>query len=129
METKGSESIDIKATPERAYNLLIDLSRVADVGPLFTSAQWLEGATGPHAGAHFTGRDATGADNECRVLRAMPGDDWAFKTDIASDARVTWRYAFDRTDDGCTVTVKWDGATPAADVAASLANLKRLAEQ
>jgi len=128
METKGSESIDIKASPERAYNLLIDLSRAGDVGPLFASAEWLEGATGPHAGAHFMGHDAAGNDIECRVLRAMPGDEWAFKSDLASDAPSTWRYEFDRTDDGCTVTVKWDGAMAAGDVGASLAQLKRLAE-
>jgi len=128
METRSSESIDIEATPERAYNLLIDLTRTGEIGPLFTSAQWLEGATGPHAGAHFMGHREGGGEIECRVLRAMPGEEWAFKTDLASDAPATWRYAFERADDGCTVTVKWDDATTAADVAASLASLKRLAE-
>jgi hypothetical protein len=127
VQTKSSETITIGASPERVYNLLIDLARVGETGPLFTSADWLEGATGPHAGAHFMGHGAAG-DNECRVLRAMPGEEWAFKTDISSGSPATWRYEFDRTEDGCTVTVKWDGTTAASAVVESLGTLKRLAE-
>jgi Polyketide cyclase / dehydrase and lipid transport len=128
VQTKSSETITIGSSPDRVYNLLIDLGRVGETGPLFASAEWLGGATGPHAGAHFVGRGADGTDNECRVLRAMPGEEWAFKTDITSESPATWRYELERTDDGCEVTVKWDSATPTNDVTDSLSSLKRLAE-
>jgi hypothetical protein len=147
METKGSDSIEIAASPERVYNLLIDLSRVGEISPECAEASWLDGATAPHAGARFTGtnRGALGEwTTECRVLRAMPGEEWAFKSNIASDTPTTWRYTFKRRDDGCTVKVTWDAPLlavpgieekmPARDeqlkqnVTTSLANLKRLAE-
>jgi hypothetical protein len=81
---------------------------------------------------------------ECRVLRAMPGVEWAFKSNIASDTPTTWRYTFTRAETGCTVKVTWDAPMLAVagiaekgagrdeelrqNVATSLANLKRLAE-
>ena len=147
METKGSDSIEIAATPERVYNLLIDLARVGEISPECAEASWLDGVTAPHAGAHFTGTNRSPMGEwttECRVLRAMPGVEWAFKSNIASDTPTTWRYAFKPTGSGCTVKVTWDApmlALPGIEekmpgrdeqlkqnVATSLANLKRLAE-
>jgi hypothetical protein len=132
METKGSDSVEIKASPERVYNLLIDLSRIGETSPGFTSAEWLDGATAPHASAKFRVQTTGGASEDCRVLRAMPGDEWAFKEDVASDTPTTWRYAFKRTPDGCMVKLSWDAPAGADQVAgaatSSLANLKQLAE-
>ena len=78
------------------------------------------------------------------VLRAMPGVEWAFKSNISSETPTTWRYTFKRTDGGCAVKVTWDApllAVPAVadqmperdvelkqNVSTSLSNLKRLAE-
>jgi hypothetical protein len=147
METKGSDSIAIAASPERVYNLLIDLSRVGEISPECAAASWLDGVEAPHAGAHFTGTNRNEHaewTTECRVLRAMPGEEWAFKSNIASATPTTWRYTFKPADGGCTVKVTWDApllAVPGieehmpkrdevlkANVATSLANLKRLAE-
>jgi hypothetical protein len=147
METKGSDSIDISASPESVYNLLIDLARIGEISPECGESSWMDGVTGPHAGAHFTGtnRNFRGEwTTECRVLRAMPGVEWAFKSNIASDTPTTWRYTFKPTDRGCAVKVTWDApmlALPGIDeqmpgrddelkqnVSTSLTNLKRLAE-
>jgi hypothetical protein len=147
METKGSDSIAINATPERVYNLLIDLARIGEISPECAEASWLDGVQAPHAGAHFTGTNRAPHGEwttECRVLRAMPGVEWAFKSNVASETPTTWRYAFKPADDGCTVKVTWDAPLlgvpgieekmPGRDaqlkenVATSLANLKRLAE-
>jgi hypothetical protein len=147
VETKGSDSIEIASSPERVYNLLIDLSRIGEISPECIESTWLDGVQAPHAGAHFTGTNRRAASEwttECRVLRAMPGVEWAFKAGISSETPTTWRYTFKRTDGGCTVKVAWDApllAVPAIEaqmpdrdeqlrrnVATSLANLKRLAE-
>ena len=128
MEATGTESIGINATAERAYNLLIDLSRMGEVSPTFASDEWLDGATAPHAGAHFMAHPTDGSDVECRVLRAMPGEEWAFKANLAAETPETWRYTFDHAGEGSVVTVKWDGPTPPGDVAKSLTELKRIAE-
>jgi hypothetical protein len=147
METKGSATIDIAASPEDVYNLLIDLGRIGEISPECQSAEWLDGATAPHAGARFVGRNATGGfewQTECRVLRAMPGEEWAFKSNIAGDNPTTWRYKLRRTDGGSQVTVTFDApslsdpglqkAMPGRyeklceNIATSLDNLKRLAE-
>jgi hypothetical protein len=147
METKGADSIEIGASPEQVYNLLIDLGRVGDISPECREAEWLDGVTAPHAGARFEGRNKNGDlewSTECRVLRAMPGEEWAFKANVASDTPTTWRYRLKRNGDGCSVTLAWDApllakpgiedvmpgrdAQLAANAATSLANLKRLAE-
>ena len=147
METKGSDSIEIAASPERVYNLLIDLAHVGDISPECAEAAWLDGVQAPHAGAHFTGTNRASWGEwttECRVLRAMPGVEWAFKSNISSETPTTWRYTFKPTGDGCAVKVTWDAPLlglpgieekmPGRDaglkenVATSLANLKRLAE-
>jgi hypothetical protein len=132
MDTKGSESVEIEASPERVYNLLIDLTQVGRTSPGFTNAEWLDGATAPHAGATFRVKGRDGAPVDCRVLRAMPGEEWAFKENATGDAPTTWRYGLKRTDGGCVVKLTWDapeGAGTVADAAkGSLTSLKQLAE-
>ena len=111
METKGSDSIDIAASPERVYNLLIDLTRIGEISPECAEAAWLDGVQAPHAGRALHGYEPGGAlrvDHRCCVLRAMPGVEWAFKSNVASYTPITWRYGFKPTDAGCTVKVTWD---------------------
>ncbi|HEX7097157.1 MAG TPA: SRPBCC family protein, partial [Acidimicrobiales bacterium] len=104
MASKGSESITIGASPERVYNLLIDLANLDGISPEFQRAEWLEGLTGPHAGATFRAYPRDGGDGvPCRVLRAMPGEEFAFKTNTTSGSPATWRYELERDGDGCTV--------------------------
>lgn len=134
MDSKGSQSITINTSPERVYNLLIDLGNLREISPEFTRAEWLDGLTGPHAGARFMGYGADGAPGvECRVLRAMPGDEWAIKTDLGSESPATWRYELTHDGDACGLTLRWDapGRDPdavAKAVAASLQALKQRAE-
>jgi hypothetical protein len=147
METKGSATVDIAASPEDVYNLLIDLNRIGDISPECHRAEWLEGVTAPHAGARFVGHNAAGGfewKTECRVLRAMPGVEWAFKSNISGDKPTTWRYNLKPTEGGCRVALSFDApsledpglqkAMPGRadklreNIATSLENLKRLAE-
>jgi uncharacterized protein YndB with AHSA1/START domain len=146
--TKGNATIEIAAPPEAVYLLLSNIERIGEFSPECVRAEWHDGVTAPHAGARFTGHNERGAGAwsvECRVLRAMPGEEWAFKANFASPTPTTWRYLLERTPGGCTVTESWDApllATPegeaamagrdaqlADNVSTSLQNLKRLAEK
>jgi hypothetical protein len=147
METKGSASIEIRASPDRVYNLLIDFDRIGEISPECYRAEWLEGLTGPHAGGKFRGYNRSGKaewQTECRVLRAMPGVEWAFKANAPSPTPTTWRYTFARTEEGCIVTESFDAPVLATtetqealggrdaqlrtNISTTLANLKKLAE-
>jgi hypothetical protein len=145
--TKGSARIEIAASAEAVYLLLSDVERIGEFSPECERAQWQDGVTGPHAGVHFIGHNRSGGATwsvECRVLRAMPGEEWVFKSNLASATPTTWRYTLEATPQGCIVTEAWDApvlATPEAaaqmvgrdeqladNVQTSLSNLKRLAE-
>src|SRR5690554_1692635 len=122
MDSKGSQSISINSSPERVYNLLIDLGNLGEISPEFTRAEWLDGLTGPHAGARFVSYPSDGGPGvECRVLRAMPGDEWAIKTHLASDAPATWRYELAHDGDACALTLRWDAPGRDADEVAKAA--------
>ena len=148
MLTKGKATIEIAAPPEAVYLLLSNIERIGEFSPECVRAEWHDGITAPHAGAHFTGHNERGGASwsvECRVLRAMPGEEWVIKANASSPTPTTWRYLLEPTSNGCTVTEFWDAPLLgtaegesamagrdeqlAENIRTSLQNLKRLAEK
>jgi hypothetical protein len=106
-----SRSIEIKASPEAAYDLVSDLPGMGALSPENTGGRWLGGATGPVAGARFKGKNRNGVrrwSTNVRVETADPGREFAFGiTSYVGIPVSRWRYTFVPTADGCTVTESW----------------------
>ena len=78
IETTGSASIEIDASPDAVYAVLSDLSRISELSPECYKAEWEDGATGPEVGAKFRGYNRNGAmawDAGCVLVTANPDFD------------------------------------------------------
>jgi len=51
----------IGATPEAAWKLIADITRMGEWSPETTSAEWAGGSNGPAAGARFKGTNQMGS--------------------------------------------------------------------
>ncbi|MEL7209921.1 MAG: SRPBCC family protein [Actinomycetota bacterium] len=111
VETTGSASIEIEASPDKVWELLTDLDRISELSPECYRAEWEDGATGPAVGAAFRGYNQIG-DNKwdagCVVVAAQPGQEWAFEVPSDDGRNTTWRYQLEPTASGCRVTESFD---------------------
>lgn len=111
VETTGSTSIDISASPETVYAILTDLSRISELSPECYKAEWEGDSSGPAVGATFRGYNQAG-DNKwdagCVVIAADPGKEWAFEVPGDDGRGTTWRYTIEATDSGSQVTESFD---------------------
>lgn len=145
VETAGTASVEIEASPESVYAILTDLSRISELSPECYKSEWEDGATGPTVGAKFRGYNRNGGnewDVGCVVVAATPGEEWAFEVPADDGRNTVWRYEIESTASGCRVTESFD--SPILDgeffqkvnrhdlllknIAKTLDNLKTLAE-
>jgi uncharacterized protein YndB with AHSA1/START domain len=80
---KGSVTVHIAVPPGRVWDLVSDVTRIGEYSPETFEAEWLDGATGPRAGARFRGhvrRNGIGPVywTTCTVTAAEPGREFAF---------------------------------------------------
>lgn len=110
--TTGSTSIDIAAPPEAVYALVADIARMGEYSPECARCEWLDGASGPAAGARFQGYNAVGDfewDITCEVTAAEPGAVFEFTGPVGEPSATTWRYTFaDNGRGGTTLTESFD---------------------
>ena len=101
----------IAATPEAAWKLIADITRMGDWSPETTSAQWTGGSGGPAAGARFKGTNQMGSKkwrSDCVVTACVPGERFAFDVKAGPFQVAGWAYEFSPTDTGCLVTELWE---------------------
>lgn len=145
VQTTGSTSIEIEATPEVVYGILTDLSRISELSPECYRAEWEGDATSAVKGAAFRGYNRN-AGNEwdagCVVVTAEPGREWAFEVPADDGRSTTWRYTIEPTGSGSRVTESFDSPILDAEffqkvnrhglllenIAQTLGNLKTVAE-
>ncbi len=144
--------IEIEVAPEVVYTLVSDPGRLASVAEEYAGHQWVGGASGPAVGAKFRGRNRRGVrrwSTLSTITDADPGRRFGFEvTSVAGLPVARWQYDFEPSRAGCvvvesmwerrpawfkvassTVTGVWDRETTnAANIAATLARLKRAAE-
>ncbi len=99
------------ATPERAWDLIADITRMGEWSPETIAAAWQGGAHGPAPGARSTGTDPYGTKQRrsTRTLTAgEPGRRFAFHVSIGPLDVADWAYEFEPTDEGCVVTELWE---------------------
>jgi uncharacterized protein YndB with AHSA1/START domain len=102
------------APPERVWELVSDVTRIGEFSPETFEAQWLDGGTGPRAGARFRGhvrRNGRGPVywTTCTVTAAEPEREFAFSVAGLGGATAnTWRYSLEPTPDGTEVTESFE---------------------
>lgn len=148
----ASGRIEIDAAPETVYALVSDPGALAGLAEEYAGHGWVGGASGPAVGARFRGRNRRGFrrwSTLSTITDAEPGRRFGFEvTSVAGLPVARWQYNFERAGDGClvvesmwerrpawfkvptsTVTGVWNrDETNAANIAATLARLKRAAE-
>ena len=111
---KGSVTVHIAAPAELVWDLVSDITRIGEFSPETFEAQWLDGASGPRAGARFRGhvrRNGRGPVywTTCTVTASEPGREFAFAVGGPGSTTVnTWRYQLEPVADGTDVTESFE---------------------
>jgi hypothetical protein len=58
--TTGQAQVHIDARPDAVYTVVSDVTRMGEWSPETTKCEWIDGATGPAAGARFKGSNKRG---------------------------------------------------------------------
>jgi len=101
----------IVTTPQAAWELIADITRMGDWSPETTSAQWTRGSNGPAPGARFKGTNQMGSKkwrSDCVVTACVPGKRFAFDVTAGPFKVAGWAYEFAPADSGCLVTELWE---------------------
>ncbi len=113
-QVKGSVTVHIAAPAELVWDLVSDVTRIGEFSPETFEAQWLDGASGPQAGARFRGhvrRNGRGPVywTTCTVTASEPGREFAFAVGGPGSTTVnTWRYQLAPVADGTDVTESFE---------------------
>lgn len=100
----------MRTTPEEAWGLIADITRMGEWSPETTQAVWRGGADCPAVGARFKGTNQMGSKkwrSTGTVTACDPGRRFAFDVSIGPFSVAEWAYEFEPTDDGCLVTELW----------------------
>ena len=105
--TSVSGSAVLECSPEQAWAMVADVTRMGEWSPETDRATWLGGATGPEVGATFQGHNKRGLvtwSKTCTVIECEPGRVFAFAVGKAADPDNIWRYSFVPHGKGTMVT-------------------------
>jgi len=108
---QGKRTIEIAATPEQVYAVVSDLSRIGEFSPECRGIEWLDGATGPSAGARFVGRNRSGPmrwSRHGRVVSAEASREFSFVTEEAGRDSTLWTYRLAPAGAGTSVTESYE---------------------
>ena len=115
MSHAGSTTVHIAAPPNRVWALIADVTRMGEWSPETVHATWIEGATGPAAGARFKGTNKMGPirwSTRPTVEVAEPGKEFTFATGKPGDPDTRWSYTLAAAGDGTDVTESWTEIKP-----------------
>ena len=107
-------TVHFAAPPAEVWDLVSDVTRIGEFSPETFEAGWLDGATGPRAGARFRGhvrRNGRGPVywTTCTVTVSDPGREFAFAVNGPGDTIVNaWQYRLEPREDGTDVTESFE---------------------
>lgn len=104
---RGGSSIDIRATPDRVYDLLADVTQMGRWSPECRRCEWIGGYTAAVAGARFRGHNRSGLirwSNVSEIVEAERGRVLAWVMGGSEKRYSEWRYTFEPTERGVRVT-------------------------
>jgi uncharacterized protein YndB with AHSA1/START domain len=110
MTDQVSVSREIAAPAEQVWAMVSDVTRMGEWSPENEGAEWMGGATGPHAGAKFRGSNRNGKKkwkSVATIVTAEPGRKFSFHVSFGPFSVAEWGYAFESTPTGCRVTETW----------------------
>ncbi len=115
---QDSVTVHMAAPPDRIWDLVSDVTRIGRYSPETFEAEWLDGATGPSAGARFRGhvkRNGKGPIywTTCTVMASEPGREFAFGVGSSDKPLNVWRYRLEPAGDGTDVTESFELARTA----------------
>ncbi len=102
-------SARIAAAPETVWALVSDVTRVGQWGAECVDAQWIDGASGPVAGARFLGqqvREDRKWETTSVVMEAEPGRTFDWVVGDPDNPSARWRYELTADDTGTLVTYR-----------------------
>jgi hypothetical protein len=117
--TTDHVSLRVRATPEHLYDLVSDVTRIGEWSPECFRCEWIGGAIGPVEGARFKAWNRRGIarwSNKPTVVAAVPGKEFAFSRTGFGAGEVIWRYRFDPSGDGTTLTESYEVVRDASPV-------------
>jgi uncharacterized protein YndB with AHSA1/START domain len=107
--TRGTDAhraeIDIDAPPERAYDLLADVTRMGEWSPECVRCRWISAPHRPEVGARFRGTSRNGRrrwSTVSTVSAAAPARTFAFDVTYFRLPVAGWRYEFSPNASGGT---------------------------
>jgi uncharacterized protein YndB with AHSA1/START domain len=109
MTEGGKASVTVSAPVEALWALVTDITRTGEWSPEATGGVWLDGATGPEAGARFRGSNRRGRTKwatTCEVTVAEPGREFTFVTGRPGKPETLWRYVFAPAGEGDTLVTE-----------------------
>jgi uncharacterized protein YndB with AHSA1/START domain len=109
--SRGEASVTIATSPERAYALVSDVTRMGEWSPECRRCEWLDGATGPTVGSSFRGHNRVGRyrwSTTSQVMAAAPGREFAFTVMSEGRESTRWRYRFEPCEEGTVVTESYE---------------------
>lgn len=104
---RGTSSIEIRATPERVYDLLADITQMGRWSPECQRCEWIDGSSAAVVGARFRGHNRSGLirwSNVSEIVEADRGSVLAWVMGGHEKRYSEWRYTFEPTSDGVRVT-------------------------
>lgn len=104
-----SVTVHMNAPADKIWNVLSDVTQIGRFSPETFEAEWLEGATGPEAGARFRGhvkRNEKGPVywTSCTVIESEPGKVFSFGVGKPGSPLNTWGYRLEPSGSGTDVT-------------------------
>ena len=105
-----SVSREVSATPDEAWAIVSDLTRMGEWSPEAQGGRWAGGVDGPAVGAVFKGRNRNGRyrwPTNVTVIECDPPRRFAFRLDIPFMGGCDWVYDIEPTEGGCRVTESW----------------------
>lgn len=104
-----SVTVTMRAPPEKIWALITDVTRIGEFSPETLEGRWIDGATGPAAGAKFQGHVKRNARPPmywatCRVLACEPNREFTFAVVVGGKDANTWSYRLQPGEGGTAVT-------------------------
>ncbi len=108
-----SVTVHMNAPADKIWDLVSDVTKIGRYSPETFEAEWLEGATGPAAGAKFRGhvkRNGRGPIywTTCTVIASVPGKEFSFGVGPSDKPLNVWSYTLEPSGDGTDVTESFE---------------------
>ena len=109
--TRGEASLHVSVPPEKLYDLVSDVTRMGEWSPETHRCEWIDGATGPTAGARFKGSNKRGImrwSTKPTVTVADAGKEFTFEVGALGKEDTRWSYKLTPKDSGTDLSESFE---------------------